>query len=238
MNSPLLRNLSVFSVGLTLFMFEITLTRLFSTLMWYHFVFMAISLAMLGSTIGGVYAFKWLNTLQEEDKEQISKRKNKLLTALASSLLLSIVIPYKVPYNDVLFLAYIVLSTIPFILGGYYMALVMKEGAQKSNAIYFADLLGSAIGSLLIVILLNNYSLIRIGVILALIPLVIYAYSLPRKTHAFLSCSSVVLILAVVILGGGFLDNMAKDFGAYKGNPKTLAAFSTNSRIVSLPGIL
>lgn len=232
MRLKIIRHLGVLLIGSTLFMFEIALTRLFSALMAYHYVFMAISLAMLGWTIGGVYSFKWLKTLKKDAEQQISLRKSRLLAGLAGSLLLAILFLYEIPYNDVLIVVYITLSTIPFILGGYYMSVVFKESAQESNTLYFVHLLGSALGSLLIVILLNNYSLIRIGVILALIVLFVYALNLKSNKKILLSSSFVALSLLVVITSGGVLDGWAKNFGAYKGNPKMLAAFSTQPRIV------
>src|SRR5215510_13574459 len=38
-------------------MFEVLLTRVFSLTMWYHFAFMAISIAMFGMTVGALAVF-------------------------------------------------------------------------------------------------------------------------------------------------------------------------------------
>ena len=48
---------ALFLVALTTLMFEVLLTRVFSLTLWYHFAFMAISLAMLGMTIGALLVF-------------------------------------------------------------------------------------------------------------------------------------------------------------------------------------
>lgn len=230
------RNISVFVVGITLFMFEITLTRLFSTLMWYHFVFAALSLAMLGSTIGGVLAFKWLGSLDEKNSQQgaapmILTKKLQLLLALAVSLPLAVLFLYKVPYTSSLMVVYFFLSAVPFAVGGYYLSLVFMERAENSNWLYFADLVGSAIGSLLIVILLDNFSLVRIGLMLALLPLFVYAFTLPKVFRALIGSGFIAAALLVTILGGTVIDSWAQ-FGALAGKPKQMQSLPGDAKVV------
>lgn len=229
----LLANLGVFLIGLTLFMYEITLTRLFSTLLWYHFVFIVISLAMLGWTIGGVYAFRWLKTLQEATVEKLAARKVLLLSLLGLTLWGAILFLYKIPFRNSLLLVYIILSALPFIFGGYFLSLVFKEGAKNSNTLYFADLLGSALGSISIVLLLDNYSLIRIGFVLGLIPLLVASFNVQRRRQKNLAGVVIAVLLILAFTSGNALDSWAQDFGAYKGNPKLLGAlFNNKPRIV------
>ena len=45
--------LGIFLVTLSGLMFEIGLTRIFSATIWYHFAFVAISVALLGWGLGG-----------------------------------------------------------------------------------------------------------------------------------------------------------------------------------------
>jgi len=229
----ILANMGVFLIGLTLFMYEISLTRLFSTLMWYHFVFIAISLAMLGWTIGGVYAYRWLNSQKKPNQESLTARKNIILTLLSITLWSAILFLYKTPFSNSLLLVYIVLSALPFILGGYYLSLVFKEDALHSHTLYFADLLGSALGSVLIVVLLDNYSLLRIGVALGLVPLLVASFNLQRVKYKTLTPIAVATLLLLTVIGGNALDIWAQDFGAYKGNPKLLGAlFKDKPRII------
>ena len=47
----------VFLVALASLMYELLLTRIFSVTMWYHFAFMAISMAMLGMSAGALSIF-------------------------------------------------------------------------------------------------------------------------------------------------------------------------------------
>ena len=61
MNPGVLRErallLALFLVALATVMFEVLLTRVFSLTMWYHFAFMAISIAMFGMTVGALLVF-------------------------------------------------------------------------------------------------------------------------------------------------------------------------------------
>jgi len=47
----------VFLAALANLMYEMLLTRIFSVTMWYHFAFMAISMAMLGMSAGALVIF-------------------------------------------------------------------------------------------------------------------------------------------------------------------------------------
>jgi len=44
----------LFMIALATLMYEILLTRIFSVTMWYHFAFVAISVAMFGMTVGAI----------------------------------------------------------------------------------------------------------------------------------------------------------------------------------------
>src|SRR3954464_11615112 len=47
----------LFLVTLARIVYEIALTRIFSVTMWYHFAFVAVSIAMFGMTVGALLVF-------------------------------------------------------------------------------------------------------------------------------------------------------------------------------------
>src|SRR4030081_2117996 len=58
MSSPIGRHLAGVSlVSATLLMTELALTRIFSVVMYYHFAFLAISIALFGLSASGVFAY-------------------------------------------------------------------------------------------------------------------------------------------------------------------------------------
>src|ERR1700751_2654190 len=50
---------------------ELSLTRLFSVILFYHFAFLAISIALLGLGAGGVFAYLWKKRLESWTVGQI-----------------------------------------------------------------------------------------------------------------------------------------------------------------------
>src|SRR3979490_3257244 len=53
---------------------ELALTRLFSVVLFYHFAFLAISIALLGLGAGGVFAYLWKTWLGEIDTRKLATR--------------------------------------------------------------------------------------------------------------------------------------------------------------------
>src|SRR4249920_3661638 len=61
---------ALFLVALATVMFEVLLTRIFSVTMWYHFAFMAISIAMFGMTAGAVLVYFFPDYFKPERTNQ------------------------------------------------------------------------------------------------------------------------------------------------------------------------
>src|SRR5262247_884444 len=63
----------VFFVALANVLYEMLLTRIFSVTMWYHFAFMAISMAMLGMSAGALGVFLFPGRFPvEKTRQQLS----------------------------------------------------------------------------------------------------------------------------------------------------------------------
>lgn len=111
---------------------------------------------------------------------------------LALSYPLSILIPFKV----VFFLSHplwLSLSFIPpFTLTSLFIALIFKSHPSLSGIIYFADLLGAGIGSLLIVFLLSIFSPINI---MFLFPFIILLSTILLSRKIFLIFLHILVIL-------------------------------------------
>src|ERR1700719_2553988 len=74
-------NILLAGIGLSSFsalLLELSLTRLFSVVLFYHFAFLAISVALLGLGAGGVFAFVW--------KQQLKRWESRSIAAAASAL--------------------------------------------------------------------------------------------------------------------------------------------------------
>jgi hypothetical protein len=149
-------------IGLSSFaalLLELALTRLFSVVLFYHFAFLAISIALLGLGAGGVFAYLRKQRLSKEQTRPLAARLC-CLNAIAIPIVLEIVLHVPVSLElswsnlarlTVLYLA----AAIPFFLTGLLFSVVFAREARSITRLYGADLLGGALACLSIVPLLN-----------------------------------------------------------------------------------
>jgi hypothetical protein len=143
-------------VGLTALatlIIELSLTRIFSVIFYYHFAFLAISIALFGLGAGGVLSYalvRWRAPLFT--KLGCLAALNTVLVAGALAFLLSI---RGEPGYGSLALVYFA-TALPFIGSGTILSLAISETIERVNRVYFADLLGAATGCILLVPLLNR----------------------------------------------------------------------------------
>lgn len=153
---------AVIAVGLIsggLMLLELSLTRVFSVTMWYHFAFMAISIAMLGLSGGAVLVYRWGGRIGGDPTTRITPLLTSLCSLLAVagvSVVLRLRFGQALTPQGVLQLALIyACTTLPFIVGGAAMAIVVREYASSMSTLYFGDLAGAAAGCVLAIPLLR-----------------------------------------------------------------------------------
>src|SRR5512134_2716222 len=111
--------LGIFLVTLSGLMFEIGLTRIFSATIWYHFAFVAISVALLGWGLGGfaIHVFR--------DRLGPTFQKAGVLTLLyAASIPLCLWLIVRVPFHPERLVFYFLVSLLPFLLAGMALSMV------------------------------------------------------------------------------------------------------------------
>jgi hypothetical protein len=147
----------VFVVALATLMYEILLTRIFSVSMWYHFAFLAVSVAMFGITVGALIVYLLPQYFTRERVHHHLSLSCLLfgLTIVFSFLThLSIPIPFDMDRSIVTFyslgLNFAVLS-IPFVFSGICICLALTKFPRKVNTLYATDLAGAAAGCILLV---------------------------------------------------------------------------------------
>lgn len=227
---------SVFLVSLSLFMYEISIIRLFSALMWYQFVYLAISIAILSIGLGGIIVYKIKNNNKPYygfNEENILERSSLLLTL---AIILVTFVIYKVPFFFLATYLYIILGSIPFIFGGMFLAESFLRFTKKSLYIYFADLVGSGFGAVLIVLLLDNYSIAFVALFTSLIALSVY-FLLKPMPKSLTGVLGVLILGLILITSGTTLDRIIGNFNAYSGNVKMFGHITGNPKSVLLPGI-
>ncbi len=145
----------LFMVALSTLMYEILLTRIFSVTLWYHFAFVAISIAMFGITVGGILVYLFPNYFTQE-RAMYHLALNSLLFAVSIviSFLTHLSIPFITGQSNVFLysiaLTYAVIS-VPFVFSGICVCLALTKFPKQVSKLYAADLTGAALGCLLMI---------------------------------------------------------------------------------------
>ena len=130
---------------------ELSLTRIFSVVFYYHFAFLAISIALFGLGLGGVFSYVvagWKGSLFA--KLGRLSAANSLVVLLALWVILA---QGDNPSNWDLALIYFT-TALPFVLSGTIVSLAIGETIAKVDRVYFFDLLGAAAGCFVLLALL------------------------------------------------------------------------------------
>ncbi len=135
---------------------ELTLTRLFSATMFYHFAFLAISLALFGSGASGVVLYVLRPRLDEEGTSRLLARFSALFavtTVVALVVILSHPLsPVSPGLSTLRSLAWIYgAAALPFFFSGCVITLAITAWAREISRLYLFDLVGAALGCLLLV---------------------------------------------------------------------------------------
>jgi hypothetical protein len=142
--------LSVFLITLSGLILEVGLTRIYSASIWYHFAFVAISVALLGWGLGGftVHLLKRKKTLSMNLAAILTT-----LYALAIPLCLWLLVRY--PFDMDRLPLYFLAPLLPFYLAGMAISIVFDLRRAEAGSLYFYDLIGAALGAVLVTLLLH-----------------------------------------------------------------------------------
>jgi spermidine synthase len=149
-------------LGLTSFatlLLELALTRLFSVVLFYHFAFLAISIALLGLGAGGVFSYMLKRRLGGLDTRPLAMwlcMANAVTILLVLEIVLHVPVALEVSGSNFLRLTVIYLvAALPFFLTGVLFSVVFARESRRIPLLYGADLGGGALACLAVVPLLN-----------------------------------------------------------------------------------
>ena len=213
-------------ISATLLMTELALTRIFSVVMYYHFAFLAISIALFGLSASGVFAYVARRRLDRSATPMLLAQQS-LLYAVATIVALFMLVRLRVglsysPENLMLMLTIYALATLPFFMGGLVITLAISRLSDRINVVYAADLTGAALGCLVLIPLLDRLG--APGVVFAaaffgIVAAVLFAPSASRR--------NVVIAGATILAGATALGLTAGfDVAATKGHEGDRVLFS------------
>ena len=178
----------VFVVSFCLLAIEIILARIVSVVFWYHFSFLVISIALFGMTIGALIVFlRPARFPRKLTNEKISVYACVSVFTVPVSFLSLFYLPaiFSLLKADGMILpaSYILLS-IPFITLGVILSLALSRFPTHIGKIYGVNLIGSAIGCVGIIFLLNYFAApSAIFLMAALLGITAYLFVKESKTN-------------------------------------------------------
>src|ERR1700685_2835297 len=138
---------------------ELALTRLFSVVLFYHFAFLAISIALLGLGAGGVFAYLLKARLNLIATQHLASRvclANSLVVFLVLDTVLHARVALEVSKDNFYRLTWLYLAAaVPFFLTGLLFSVVFARETHRIPRMYGADLCGGSLACLAVVPLLN-----------------------------------------------------------------------------------
>ncbi len=133
---------------------ELSLTRIFSVVFYYHFAFLAISIALFGLGAGGVFSY----VVAARPGRTFAKLGTlAAVNAVAAVAALTFVMTRTGGLSNLVLAAVYFASAIPFICSGAVISLAISETIERVDRVYFFDLLGASGGCLVLVPLLNTF---------------------------------------------------------------------------------
>ena len=125
---------AVFVSSFAVMAVELALTRLFSVVLWYHFVFIAVSMTIFGLALGGLLI----------DRLPGLRNLGMLLLAWGGGGIILMTAAIDVLPLAAIWPVYLLFSIPPFIFLGAFQALAFSR-YDRPGHLYFADLLGAAL---------------------------------------------------------------------------------------------
>jgi hypothetical protein len=153
-------------VSLCVLMLQLALTRLFSATMYYHFAFLAISLALLGSGASGVFVYLMGPRLSRE-RAPWAPASAAALFALTTPLAVFVILanplsPLDNARTTIERLGWIYGATVmPFFFAGAVVTLAIARFASQMSRLYLYDLGGAAAGCLVLIPVMDRLGAIN-----------------------------------------------------------------------------
>lgn len=167
---PAARLLALFLVSAGLLLQQVALTKVFSIVLWYHFGFLVISIAMLGFAISGVVLARRPQIL-EGGADLFARLSG--WAAVASVLVLWLVVHTRVDAftliadrNEGAFVFLILALIVPFYFMGAAVSATLTLHRERASKVYSANLLGSGAGCGLAIALFDGMNLSAPDVVL------------------------------------------------------------------------
>lgn len=152
----LVKYLGLALVTASILALQVVFTRIFSIMIWHHFTYLVIGVAMLGGGAAGTFL-----AVRQWKHEQLSERLGKLTLAYSVCILVNLLTISAIGIDPLrgseivrtlfgLAIYFVVLFT-TFFFGGLVVSSVFSIWVARAHRLYFADLFGAGVSTLAVV---------------------------------------------------------------------------------------
>lgn len=229
----------VFLITLSGLIFEIGLTRIYSATIWYHFTFVAVSIALLGWGLGG------LAVHLTKKRSPPSVERAAMFTALyAVAIPLCLWMIVRFPFSLERLWLYFLTPLAPFFLAGMALSTIFDIHRAVAGTLYFFDLLGASVGAIAVTLLLQTLGG-EASLLAAAIAPMLATMLLSRRLRLVAIGGAALLAIAALTneqtglfrVTPGSLKAMYKQMRDIPGTRVTQTGWNAYSRIDSVEGL-
>lgn len=198
----------LFLLSMATLLLELSLTRVLSVALWYHFGFLVISTALLGFAVSGVVLALWTRLREQAQLDLV-------LAVCGLAFSVCVVVTFwcmqKIPldpfsvavdHREFFFMPiYFLLAALPFFCSGLAISLLLTRGTKEITRLYCYDLLGAGAGCALVAVVIPRFGgtgSVLVAACMGALSAVLFALG-ARRIFAVTSG-----LLAVGLLGSSF----------------------------------
>lgn len=192
--------LGIFLISLAGLVLEIAITRIFSAALWYHFAFVAVSVALVGLGSSGLLVHYRLKKIKENWASDLS---------IASCIGICIIIPitlfvmHSLASNVTYLPVFMFLFTIPFFFVGTVISAAFSAFGHIAGKLYASDLIGASVGAISVVAILSliggEGTALFVGVIAAAC-IVLFSLTMKNKKKTLIGIAFVAFTISLVAI--------------------------------------
>lgn len=143
----------------SLLTFQIVQTRILSVIAWYYMAFLAISVAMLGMTVGAVWVYLHRERVESEPLP-VTLTNFTLATAIAmpASVIVQFCLITTISLSLTTVISWSILMiamAVPYFFSGVVVSLALTRSPFPAGQVYGVDLVGAALGCMGVIFILN-----------------------------------------------------------------------------------
>ncbi len=165
----------MFLLSLAVIALEVTITRIFSFTIWYHYAFFVIAIALLGLGASGVAASLFAARIAGREREWAAAGALVFASGTWIALLVVRALPLdplefgRDPVQALILLVHVLALAVPFIGAGFAVAVVLQTYPRQVGRLYWADLVGAALGAILPLLVLAPLGAPRLAATCAMV---------------------------------------------------------------------